>query len=570
MAAAGALRQIIAQVDILADGAVHAADVADQPTVQKYPQIVVAEEGVFQRADVILRQLEIDREVHAEEPVVRPAVISGRERAAAGAPAGGGAAAVGIALIIALAAVCAPQAVRPAGGRIQRPEVVGKNAALPALPAVCTIPDAAAVRRRMEEVLQAVDGMAAAVGVFQRGRPKSIGVTHPVKAQRAARKGTFALCFALVEQVRGDDPVVIAQGAVGVQPLHQPEGSLLITEVGAVGRVEIAAVEHIPAHAGTAVLVAERQHIRTGGPGALSVAAGGVVLAAVDTGRAGTPAAAAFAAGNIVIVKGGVVVIVAVRGAVAQPQHRALLNEDGGGVCLRGQIGKGRGILLRRVPLPVGLGRAGRVAAGLQHADRLQPVAFVFLQLVDIAQPRRAFKPVALLAVHPRQLFHGFHPVQLGGHTGVLRRFLAGALQIQPTGRHAAAVGRQNAAGGINDGQGITAALRIARNDRVILHRKGRICLGGRHLHRLGDVGKRKGGIAVLLRLLHREGHALRAAAHTRPKHTVAVAHRDRHAAAVRSILRHGLLLGRGVNAVRVIHHAHRPIAVGLGGQRLL
>ena len=70
------LLQIVPQVDILADGGVNAADVADELVIQEHPHVVVAEEVILQRADIILRQREFHSVLHTEEGVVRNAVIA--------------------------------------------------------------------------------------------------------------------------------------------------------------------------------------------------------------------------------------------------------------------------------------------------------------------------------------------------------------------------------------------------------------------------------------------------------------------------------------------------------------
>ena len=75
-----ALLQIVPKVDIFADGCMHAADVAHEPAVEEDPHIVVAEEVIFQRADIVLCQREFHGVLHAEEGIVRLTVVAGRER----------------------------------------------------------------------------------------------------------------------------------------------------------------------------------------------------------------------------------------------------------------------------------------------------------------------------------------------------------------------------------------------------------------------------------------------------------------------------------------------------------
>ena len=76
MGAGAALSHIIPQVHILAHRAVDAADIAYQPAIQKHPHIIVAEEIVLQRPDVILGQSELHSVLHAEHVVVSDAVIA--------------------------------------------------------------------------------------------------------------------------------------------------------------------------------------------------------------------------------------------------------------------------------------------------------------------------------------------------------------------------------------------------------------------------------------------------------------------------------------------------------------
>ena len=71
---------IIPQVHVFTDGRVDTADVADERVVQKDPHIVVAEERIVQRPDIIRRQRKRHRILHAEEGVVGSAVVTARER----------------------------------------------------------------------------------------------------------------------------------------------------------------------------------------------------------------------------------------------------------------------------------------------------------------------------------------------------------------------------------------------------------------------------------------------------------------------------------------------------------
>ena len=71
---------IVPQVHVLTDGRMDAADIADERVVQKDPHIVVAEERIVQRPDIIRRQRKRHRILHAEEGVVRLTVVAAGER----------------------------------------------------------------------------------------------------------------------------------------------------------------------------------------------------------------------------------------------------------------------------------------------------------------------------------------------------------------------------------------------------------------------------------------------------------------------------------------------------------
>ena len=58
-------RQIIPQVDIFTNGAVNTADITDKLIIQKYPQVIITEEVIFQRTDLILGQRELHLLGHA-------------------------------------------------------------------------------------------------------------------------------------------------------------------------------------------------------------------------------------------------------------------------------------------------------------------------------------------------------------------------------------------------------------------------------------------------------------------------------------------------------------------------
>ena len=110
-----ALGNIIPKINVSSHRAVNTSDIADQPSIQEHPHIIVAEEIVFQRAYVILSQLEVDAVLHAEEVVVRQAVIAGRIQLSAV-----------ISLILSAILIISSKTVFP-WPAIHRPEIVGPD-----------------------------------------------------------------------------------------------------------------------------------------------------------------------------------------------------------------------------------------------------------------------------------------------------------------------------------------------------------------------------------------------------------------------------------------------------------
>ena len=79
MLAGRAHRQVIPQIHILANRTVNTADITDQLAIKEYPQIIVAEEVVFQRARIVRRKAKRDSKIHTEEPVMRLTIVADRE-----------------------------------------------------------------------------------------------------------------------------------------------------------------------------------------------------------------------------------------------------------------------------------------------------------------------------------------------------------------------------------------------------------------------------------------------------------------------------------------------------------
>ena len=196
-----------------------AADIADELPIQEHPKVIVAKEVIFQRAFVIRRQVEVDGEIHAEEPVVVVAVIALREVRRKARPVV--AVRFGKALEAARRAVLAPQRIRPPGRAIHRPEVVREDVRV----------GLAGIRRGVEEILQAAERVALPVGVLQGCRAQGVGIAHPVEGQRAVGIGLLAGGVAVVEQPRRYDPLVVADGAVAVQTLGEAEGCAAVVGV---------------------------------------------------------------------------------------------------------------------------------------------------------------------------------------------------------------------------------------------------------------------------------------------------------------------------------------------------
>ena len=249
-----------------------AADVADERIVQKDPHIVVTEERVFQRPDIVRRQREFDGILHAEEGVVRLPVVADRKRCGFICPVRSIDVVITFeTLIIDRITVTAEERVFLFFRRVQRPEVVCVNMRVRRTGA----------GRRIEELVQPVDE----AKPCDAGRGERMGIAHLLERQTAAGIGVLAVGVAVVEELRRNDPVVINDLAV-LQSLYQTEGTAEMRWYAAVA-VQIDVVKFVVAHTGAAVRVAEGQHITVRIPFSLTVRAGSVVPLRIDARDAG-------------------------------------------------------------------------------------------------------------------------------------------------------------------------------------------------------------------------------------------------------------------------------------------
>ena len=246
-----------------------AADVADERIVQKDPHIVVTEERVFQRPDIVRRQREFDGILHAEEGVVRLPVVADRKRCGFIGPASADAVSTCIALIIDRITVTAEERVFLFFRRVQRPEVVCVNMRVRRTGA----------GRRIEELVQPVDG----AKPCDAGRGERMGIAHLLERQTAAGIGVLAVGVAVVEELRRNDIVVVNDFTV-LKRLCDPERTAIILAAVA---VQINTGKLVVAHTGAAVRVAEGQHITVRIPFSLTVRAGSVVPLRIDARDAG-------------------------------------------------------------------------------------------------------------------------------------------------------------------------------------------------------------------------------------------------------------------------------------------
>ena len=188
---------IIPQVHVFTDGRVDAADVADERVVQKDPHIVVAEERIVQRPDIIRRQRKRHRILHAEEGVVRLSVVAVWKRCGFVTPCAADAVRAGKALIIDGIAVAAELRIHSyirIGHAVQRPEIVCENVRVRRI----------SFRGRIEEILQTADRSST-----NTGGGKRVGIAHLGEGQGTVFKGFLAVRIAFIEQVGRNEPIVI-------------------------------------------------------------------------------------------------------------------------------------------------------------------------------------------------------------------------------------------------------------------------------------------------------------------------------------------------------------------------
>ena len=275
--------EVVPKVDILADGRVNAADIANELVVKEHPHIVVAEEVVLQRALIVCGEREAYGILHAEEAVVVSSVVAVRQGLAFFRPFSAYVVCAGKALIIHGIRIRAEHRVGLVCRRIKGPEII------------CKYVRVGLVRlgRRIVELLKSAY-RADSVYICRR---KRVGIADLVEGKAAALIGVLAGCRAVVEQLRCNDPVVVYYIAVG-KALGKAEGTAV---VDAAVFIEIYSVKFVVCHAGAAVCVAEGNNISVIGP--LCICVGSVVSLLVYACCAGQPFAVGLTAGDIIVIE---------------------------------------------------------------------------------------------------------------------------------------------------------------------------------------------------------------------------------------------------------------------------
>ena len=286
MCACLAYFEVVPKIDILADGRVNAADIADEPVVKEHPHIVVAEEVVLQRALIVFREREAYGILHTEEAVVVSSVVAVRQGRAFFRPCSAYVVCAGKALIIHGIRIRAEHRVGLACRRIKGPEIICKYVRVGRV----------RIGRRIVELLKSAY-RADSVYICRR---KRVGIADLVEGKAAALIGVLAGCRAVVEQLRCNDPVVIHYLAVG-KALGKAEGTAVVVLDTAVF-IEIYSIKFVVCHAGAAVCVAEGNNISVIGP--LCICVGSVVFLLVYACYTGPPCAVGIlTAGDIIVIE---------------------------------------------------------------------------------------------------------------------------------------------------------------------------------------------------------------------------------------------------------------------------
>ena len=129
----------------------------------------------------------------------------------------------------------APQRIRPPGRVVHRPEVVREDVRV----------GLAGIRRGVEEILQAAEGVALAVGVFQRCGAERIGIAHPLKGQGTASVCLFPCGISFIEEFRNLNLRIINQIPITIQACDQFKCSLIITGILTIGLIQRIAVKRL-------------------------------------------------------------------------------------------------------------------------------------------------------------------------------------------------------------------------------------------------------------------------------------------------------------------------------------
>ena len=197
-----------------------ATDIADELAVEEDPHIVVAEEVVLQRANIVLGQLELDLVLHTEHVVVIKAVVAGREELDTVRTG-----------ILATVPIVTGQTIFTLI-IIHGPEVIGPDVSVGRIPA-----------HRIVELLKTIkEGALVVIG----NRAERIRVTLAIEPERPAVVGGLTSCVSIIEQIRRVNIPSVLDVAITIEPGHQPERSSLQVVIS-IGLIELVKRVAVPA-----------------------------------------------------------------------------------------------------------------------------------------------------------------------------------------------------------------------------------------------------------------------------------------------------------------------------------
>ena len=192
----------------------------------------------------------------------------------------------------------------------------------------------------------------------------------------------FPGCCSVIEQTRRDNPFVIDDFSVRKRFCQTECAAIVLTAV----LVQINAVILIVGHTGTGICITESKHITPRAPCALAISAGAVVAFLIDAGGAGSPVAfIVLPACNVIIVECGRQIPRRCRAVIDHTDDGVVVNINDllVGIC---HIRAVREVNVRAVLFPIIRVGAFRIFAVFQHPDRLERIAGVLGQLVDVGR----------------------------------------------------------------------------------------------------------------------------------------------------------------------------------------